>query len=74
LKFDEYLPDAEPAHGHLCAGEVLGVRMTMLGLQRLGIEDPCGNNRKCLVTFVEIDRCATDAIGVAPAAAWANAC
>jgi len=47
--FDEYLRDAERAHGHLSAGEVLGVPMTMLGLQRLGIEDPCGNNRKCLV-------------------------
>jgi formylmethanofuran dehydrogenase subunit E len=30
----------------------------------LGIEDPRGADRKRLVTFVEIDRCATDAIGV----------
>jgi formylmethanofuran dehydrogenase subunit E len=36
----------------------------MLGLQRLGIEDPQGKDRKRLVTFVEIDRCATDAVGV----------
>src|SRR5512135_2794521 len=62
--FDEYLRDAEQAHGHLCAGQVLGVRLAMLGLQRLGIEDPRGKDRKRLVTFVEIDRCATDAIGV----------
>jgi len=61
---DEYLRDAEVAHGHLCAGQVLGVRMAMLGLKRLGIEDPQGRDRKRLVTFVEIDRCATDAIGV----------
>ncbi len=63
---DEYLADAEQAHGHLCAGQVLGVRMAMLGLQKLGINDPLGNkeDRKRLVTFVEIDRCATDAIGV----------
>jgi len=61
---DEYLKDAERAHGHLCAGQVLGVRMAMLGLARLGIEDPQGKDRKRLVTFVEIDRCATDAVAV----------
>ena len=61
---DDYLRDAEHAHGHLCAGQVLGVRMAMLGLVKLGIEDPKGKDRKRLVTFVEIDRCATDAIGV----------
>ena len=63
---DEYLCDAERAHGHLCAGQVLGVRLAMLGLQKLGIDDPRGNkeDRKRLVTFVEIDRCATDAVAV----------
>lgn len=64
LSLDDYLREAEAAHGHLCAGQVLGVRMAMLGLKRLGIEDPPGEDRKRLVTFVEIDRCATDAIGV----------
>jgi formylmethanofuran dehydrogenase subunit E len=63
---DDYLREAEQAHGHLCAGQVLGVRLAMLGLKKLGIEDPRGNkeDRKRLVTFVEIDRCATDAIAV----------
>ena len=60
----EYLKEAEVAHGHLCAGQVLGVRLAMLGLKKLGIDDPYGKDRKRLVTFVEIDRCATDAIGV----------
>jgi formylmethanofuran dehydrogenase subunit E len=55
---------AEAAHGHLCAGQILGVRMAMLGCRRLGIDEPRGRDRKRLVTFVEIDRCATDAIGV----------
>jgi formylmethanofuran dehydrogenase subunit E len=66
LSLDEYLREAEQAHGHLCAGQVLGVRLAMLGLEKLGIEDPRGNkeDRKRLVTFVEIDRCATDAIAV----------
>ena len=65
---DELLREAEIAHGHLCAGQVLGVRMAMLGCRLLGIDDPRGKvtraDRKRLVTFVEIDRCATDAIGV----------
>src|ERR1035438_5529096 len=61
---DELLVKAEAAHGHLCAGQILGVRMALLGLERLGIEDPHGADRKRLVTFVEIDRCATDAIGL----------
>ncbi|MHB1937892.1 MAG: FmdE family protein [Acidobacteriaceae bacterium] len=61
---DDLLKEAEIAHGHLCAGQVLGVRMAMLGCARLGISDPRGKDRKRLVTFVEIDRCATDAISV----------
>ena len=62
--FEEYVELAKQAHGHLCAGQILGVRMAIWGLQNLGIEDPAGADRKRLVTFVEIDRCATDAIGV----------
>jgi formylmethanofuran dehydrogenase subunit E len=70
---DTLLHEAEIAHGHLCAGQVLGVRMAMLALARLGIDDPrprtlpdgsLNPDRKRLVTFIEIDRCATDAIAV----------
>jgi formylmethanofuran dehydrogenase subunit E len=70
---DGLLREAEVAHGHLCAGQILGVRMAMLACQRLGVADarsrtlPDGSSnldRKRLVTFVEIDRCATDAIAV----------
>ncbi|MGD0467804.1 MAG: FmdE family protein [Terriglobales bacterium] len=64
LSVDDYLREAEQAHGHLCAGQVLGVRLAMLGIGKLGIEDPRGKDRKRLVTFVEIDRCATDAISL----------
>jgi formylmethanofuran dehydrogenase subunit E len=62
--FDDLLKLAETAHGHLCAGQILGVRMALLGCRRLGIDEPRARDRKRLVTFVEIDRCATDAIGV----------
>src|SRR6202020_1600542 len=61
---EELLRQAEVAHGHLCAGQVLGVRMAMLGCLRLGITEPRSTDRKRLVTYIEIDRCATDAIGV----------
>jgi len=61
---DDLIREAEIAHGHLCAGQILGVRLAILGLAKLGIEDPRGKDRKRLITFVEIDRCATDAIGV----------
>jgi len=64
LSLESLIHEAERAHGHLCAGQILGVRLAMLGLAKLGIDDPRGKDRKRLVTFVEIDRCATDAIGV----------
>jgi formylmethanofuran dehydrogenase subunit E len=60
---DEYLQLAAVAHGHLCAGQVLGVRLAMLGLRELGITDPIAE-RKRIVTYVEIDRCMTDAIAL----------
>src|SRR5437868_1048700 len=61
---DELLAEAAQAHGHLCAGQVLGMRLAMLGLEKLGIDDPRGKDRKRLVTFVEIDRCMTDAVAL----------
>jgi formylmethanofuran dehydrogenase subunit E len=62
--FEELLQLAEVAHGHLCAGQILGVRMALLACRRLEVNDPRGAERKKLVTFVEIDRCATDAISL----------
>ena len=73
LELEELLHEAELAHGHLCAGQILGVRMAMLAMNRLGIHEPrkrtlpngeLNPDRKRPVVFVEIDRCATDAIGV----------
>ena len=62
--FDEYIVLAERAHGHICAGQILGLRMALYGLKLLELDDPTGRDRKRLVTFIEIDRCATDAIPV----------
>jgi formylmethanofuran dehydrogenase subunit E len=61
--FDELLQESVERHGHLCAGQVIGVRMAMLGCRLVGIEDPkAPQARKKLIVYVEIDRCATDAI------------
>ena len=62
--FDEYVALAEAAHGHMCAGQILGLRLAIYGMNLLGIEDPGGTDRKRLVSFVEIDRCATDAVPI----------
>ena len=60
--FDELLAISTKIHGHLCAGQVIGVRMAMAGLAYIGLDDPKGADRKKLYVLVEIDRCATDAI------------
>jgi len=60
--FETFLQESVKIHGHLCAGQVLGVRMSMLGLREIGISDPKGTDRKSLIVFVEMDRCATDAV------------
>jgi formylmethanofuran dehydrogenase subunit E len=61
---EEYEELAARAHGHLCAGQVLGLRMALYAMRLLELSDPAGVDRKRLVTFVEIDRCMTDAIPV----------
>lgn len=60
--FEQLLEEATRIHGHVCAGQVIGVRMCMVALSYLKINDPKGIDRKKLYVFVEIDRCATDAI------------
>lgn len=61
-EFQKLLDASVNTHGHLCPGQVLGVRMSMHGLDLIGIKDPKGEDRKKLIVYVEIDRCATDAI------------
>lgn len=60
--FETLLDISTRIHGHVCAGQVIGVRMCMLALSLINIDDPKGKDRKKLYTLVEIDRCATDAI------------
>jgi formylmethanofuran dehydrogenase subunit E len=62
IDFKQLLTESIKVHGHLCPGQVLGVRMSMLGLQKVGIFDPKGSDRKSIIVYVEMDRCATDAV------------
>lgn len=59
---DTLLDECARLHGHLCPGQVLGVRMALSGCRLVDIEDPRGADRKKLLVWVEIDRCMTDAI------------
>lgn len=60
---DELLEECCRLHGHLCAGQLLGVRMALLGCSLVGVFDPRCADRKRLIVWVEIDRCMADAVG-----------
>src|SRR3954454_15981132 len=59
---NELLDECGRLHGHICPGQVLGVRMALLGCRLIGVNDPNGADRKSLIVWVEIDRCMTDAV------------
>jgi formylmethanofuran dehydrogenase subunit E len=61
-EFKQLLDEAAAFHGHLCSGQIIGVRLAMFGLRELGISDPLGADRKKLIVFVEATRCFADAI------------
>ncbi len=58
--FEKLLEESGRLHGHLCPGQVLGVRLALLGCRLVGIDEPTQSKR--LIVWVEVDRCATDAI------------
>jgi formylmethanofuran dehydrogenase subunit E len=59
---DDHLNECERLHGHICPGQVLGVRMALQGCRLVGINDPKGADHKSLIVWAEIDRCMTDAV------------
>lgn len=62
--FETLLKGSANAHGHLCPGQVVGVRMAMEGCRLIGLDNPAQLPQiKQLIVYVEMDRCATDAIG-----------
>ena len=58
----ELLDECGRLHGHICPGQLLGIRMSLLGCRLTGVEDPKGVDRKKLLVWVEIDRCMADAV------------
>ena len=60
---EEHLAEAAAFHGGDCPGQTLGVRMGRAGLEYIGIDDPLSDAwRKNIMVYVEIDRCAADAL------------
>ncbi len=61
--FEKLLASSGKSHGHLCPGQVVGVRMGMLGCRLIGLDDPgCHDQIKKLIVYVEMDRCTADAV------------
>jgi formylmethanofuran dehydrogenase subunit E len=61
----EILVECEQLHGHMCAGQLLGARMALLGCRLVGLDDPRGTDRRKTIVWVEIDRCMADAVSAA---------
>ena len=59
---DTLLKECELLHGHMCAGQLLGARMALLGCKSIDIDEPRGRDRRKLIVWVEIDRCMADAV------------
>ena len=61
--FESLLKSSAAAHGHLCPGQVVGVRMAMLGCKLIGLNEPTRREQiKKLIVYVEMDRCTADAV------------
>lgn len=61
--FDTLLKKSAEAHGHLCPGQVVGVRMAMLGCRLIGLDEPTRIDQiKKLIVIIEMDRCTGDAV------------
>jgi formylmethanofuran dehydrogenase subunit E len=61
--FESLLKSSAAAHGHLCPGQVVGVRMAILGCKLIGLDEPTHRDQiKKLIVYVEMDRCTADAV------------
>ncbi len=61
--FEALLEESAKTHGHLCPGQVVGVRMAMLGCRLIGLDNPKSREQiKKLLVYVEMDRCTADAV------------
>jgi formylmethanofuran dehydrogenase subunit E len=62
-EFQTLLEGSVEAHGHLCPGQIVGVRMAMLGCRLIGLDEPRRHEQiKKLIVYIEMDRCTADAV------------
>ncbi|MGA2403302.1 MAG: FmdE family protein [Syntrophobacteraceae bacterium] len=62
-EFESLLVSSAQTHGHLCPGQVVGVRMAILGCRLIGLDDPQSRTQiEKLIVYVEMDRCTADAV------------
>lgn len=62
-RFEDLLAASVAAHGHLCPGQIVGVRLAILGCHLIGFTVPCPYHQlKKLIVFIEMDRCTGDAV------------
>lgn len=65
-----YMDESAARHHHLCPRQILGIRLGLFGLLKLGLvnagyERRFENKRKILLTVVETDGCGADGVAVA---------
>lgn len=61
--FEQLLCSSVSAHGHLCPGQIVGVRMAILGCRLIGLDNPSHHDQiKKILVYVEMDRCTADAV------------
>lgn len=58
--YDRQLEIAREFHGELCGGIAIGTKLAMYGMELMGME--LNKRHKNLIVFIELDRCASDAI------------
>jgi formylmethanofuran dehydrogenase subunit E len=59
---DDLLREYEVIYGDVCPGQLLAIRMAVLGCRLVGLENPRSANEKNLIAWVEIDRWLADAV------------
>lgn len=59
-ELERLLDEALAFHGHMCPGQLLGVRLAVVGCRAVDLPQPRGSKK--LIVWVEIDRCGADAI------------
>jgi formylmethanofuran dehydrogenase subunit E len=61
--FESLLESSAAVHGHLCPGQIVGVRMALLGCRLIELDEPTSREQiKKLLVYVEMDRCTADAV------------